>query len=476
MKNKDLASIWNILVNKNIYRSVSIDEIISLAKGKGLIVEKAEQVKFGFNPKVEAIQLFTNKGSALYPRKRLNDLEIYKNNIAPRKNVELFWKRVDWFLPPFECPSETNEALQISHIQIKNHSSITTKELQKRFETSLSTLYSFDKVIPIVEQVFSESLYLKKHIPLIRESIFSFYSGMKIVAFSSLIPIMEDVLRSISDSDTDLDLISVVNSSVKKAIDRAKNIHTNNADWAPTEFIEISTLKVTDNRVYMLELIREWLVDSFYSNTSIYDNHSGFNRHIFAHAKSEVWQNEFNFFRALGLLQALAFIECFAVQQSQVSILPPEPNLRSKSVVQEIMVCINLQLIKQLLVSSEQLQKALPFNPTASGDGWLLRSSILAETTDKEIVRKLRDNGWNCYSVSDPVKNGEYTLVSAEKNKKNITVALLYSCASSQILYQELDKICDFILYKGSPYREHEYAINIKKAEVRPLSSWLVPN
>ncbi|MFX5756472.1 hypothetical protein ABTE27_21230, partial [Acinetobacter baumannii] len=88
--------------------------------------------------------------------------------------------------------------------------------------------------------------------------------------------------------------------------------HILGADWIPDEYIEIDVLKVMNERIRIIELIGDWLINSFYEKTNKYQNSSGFNRHFFAHAKSEIWQKPSNFFRAMGLIQALAFVECFA--------------------------------------------------------------------------------------------------------------------------------------------------------------------
>ena len=48
----------------------------------------------------------------------------------------------------------------------------------------------------------------------------------------------------------------------------------------------------------------------------------------------------------MGLIQALAFIECFAVNGNKVSISEPTPDDRAKSLHKEILAC--LVIIKKL--------------------------------------------------------------------------------------------------------------------------------
>ncbi|MEY8252078.1 MAG: hypothetical protein RPR91_06810, partial [Colwellia sp.] len=472
---KNLTAIWHIYLNKNMWGSVTLDDIKALAVSKGLSVDSIDEVEFGYMPKIKGVLLKTNLGSALYPRQKLEDIELYNKNIKPNKNYEDFWSFVDWFLPAFITNGKISSAINQSNINVIDHKQLSTEILQNNFEHSLTFIYDFSNIIPITEQTLSKSKTISKHVPLIREAMFAFYSGMKIVAISSLIPIVENIISTIIEAhDSELTIIDKVNKCIDKANEKIISMHINDADWIPEEYIEISVLKVMNERVFILELIRSWLLNSFYANTKSYKSHSGFNRHIFAHAKSDLWQNPSNFFRAIGVIQAMAFIECFAVEGSKVSIFPPNHDERSESLRQEVFACLNFQAIKKQLIVSQQISNNLPFNPTSSDDGWLTRAAILSEKMNNEVVERLRNNNWDCHLISDPIKDGEYITVEAKKEDSLVKVALLYSCASSNKLYKYLAESFDYILYQGASYKQESYAYNVD-AIIRPLNAWLAP-
>ncbi|MCP6242751.1 hypothetical protein NL433_27515, partial [Klebsiella pneumoniae] len=73
-------------------------------------------------------------------------------------------------------------------------------------------------IIPITMQVLPKSSSFNKHLPIIREAILAFYSGMQVSATASLIPIIEDIIRSILGVQSRRsDTISNVNKCIDNA-------------------------------------------------------------------------------------------------------------------------------------------------------------------------------------------------------------------------------------------------------------------
>ncbi|TKF13599.1 hypothetical protein FCV66_13320 [Enterovibrio norvegicus] len=474
--NKHIRATWDRFNNSGQMSTVTIDEVRAFAESRGLVVEGVEEVEFGWNPRIKAIQLKTDVGTALYPRKRLSEIEIYNHNIVPNQNYENFWNSVDWFMPFYIARGVIDDAISSTGINVLEYSHWNRHLLQSRFEPCLSSIYTLDNIIPITVQTLADSAAISKHLPIIKESILAFYSGMKVAAIAALIPIIEDILGSIiGEGSSDLDLVNKVNKCIDLANERVVKLHINGADWIPPEYIELSVMKVMNKRTFALETIRYWLVNSFYVKTADYDNHSGFNRHFFAHAKSDVWQNTSNFFRAMGLIQALAVVECFAVEGSKVSLLTPEPDERYDSFRLEVFACLNTQSFKAKILQQLQIDNNLPFNDTASDDGWLIRAAKLSEKMNDEIIPRLREKNWQCHSFTDPIKEGELITVNASKGSREIKVALLYTCATGNDIYKKLDESCDFILYQGAHYHQDSYAFGIT-ASVLPLNAWIAPD
>ena len=471
-----IKGIWFKFNNQNKMSTITLKEIRSHCIEKGIEILDIEESEFGFNQSISAIKLTTlDNITVLMPRYKLSEIEIYQNNILAFQNQERFWNQVDWFPPVFINREQINEGFKITNLKIGYQDILPKEELQNRFKEFFPTVYNFSNIIPITVQTFSESIAISKHVPLIKESILAFYSGMQVTSIASLIPIIEDILNTIiEESFENLNLKTKVDRCIQRAIENIKNDHILGVDWIPEEYVQDDVLKVMNERIRVIVLIGNWLKNSFYENTENYQNTSGFNRHFFAHAKSEIWQNPSNFFRAMGLIQALAFIECFAIKQSKISIFPPTFDKKSESFRNDVFACVNIQIIKKHLLQQLQINNCLPFNPTSSDDGWSGRSAILVSRMNDEIVKKLRDNGWQCHSFGQPIKSGEYITVQASKDGKNIGIALLYSCATDNAVYKELEKTCDYILYQGAPYLQSSYAHGVKK-HVGPLNAWLVP-
>ena len=115
---------------------------------------------------------------------------------------------------------------------------------------------------------------------------------MRVASIASLIPMIEDILNTIiEDSFEDIDLKTKVDLCIRRARENIKHEHILGVDWIPEEYIQVDVLKVMNERIRIIELIGNWLKNSFYEKTKNYQNTSGFNRHFFAHAKSEIWQN-----------------------------------------------------------------------------------------------------------------------------------------------------------------------------------------
>lgn len=344
--------IWEHFSHNNTMATATLEEIEAFAVHKRLEVKSIEEKASKFD---KCVILETNVGSALYPRKRLEEIELFNSNKKYYTSYEHFWKNVDWFLPPFTSRGDINEIVESTGLDVCSSGIVDKKLIQKRFEEVFSSLYSLERLVPITIQTFAISKAVSQHIPVIKESILACYSGFPKVAIAALIPIVEAALRIIiGDSGEDLDFVKKVNTSIYLANSTVKRLHFHDTDWVPPEYEELSVLKVMNERIFMLETLRSWLLNSFYAKTVDYNNYSGFNRHLFAHAKSDIWQKHTNFFRAMGLLQALVFVECFAVKGNQTSLLSPTPNQESEDFYMEVIACINSQVFRNRLLSEMQ--------------------------------------------------------------------------------------------------------------------------
>lgn len=474
--NKNLIGLWHMLHNQGLLSEISLEEIREKAEKKGILILELKEVGFGYQRRMKGVLLESNFGTIILPRTKVEDEENYQGKVEAVNNIRQYWKDVDWFIPVYISRGEINNAFKSTGAIPRDREHYDKLKFQELFDHAFPQLYNLSTIIPITMQILPKSISINKHLPIIREAIIAFYSGMQVAAIAALIPIIEDIIRSIiGDESRGVDTITNVNKCINSACKNALLMDIHNAEWIPEEYCDKVFLMATNERILILETMRDWLIGSFYANTINYSNYSGFNRHHFAHSFSNIWHHKTNFFRAMGLIQALAFVEFFAVKGSEVSFFIPSYDENSKSLHLEILACLELQANKKMAIAAIQSREGLPHTSTASDNGWLLRSGILSETMNKEVITNLKNKGWQCYNFEAPIKEGEYITVEAKKDQRNIKVALLYSCATSRETYLALESTCDYILFLSASYRIKKFTQGIIK-EVQPLSAWLVPD
>lgn len=473
MSLKYFNGVWQQI--KNHDHKYSLSKVAKLAEEKKIDFYDLKEIRFGFNSSNPAFLLSSNNGTALFPMISPDDMQLYKSNKNSVNNMMDFWRRLDWFHPPYISRGDLQDAFLFFDISMINGCTVSDLTLQRRLGDALSTIYPVGLMVVINEQVLTETISLNKYVPVIREAILAFYSGMQIAAIALLIPIVEGVLSDLIDKPSrELSIQNKVDLAIDYAQKNVASCFFGDADWIPNEYKEKDRMIVLDERYRILEMLRLWLKNSFYCDSDKYTSYSGFNRHSFAHARSQVWQNPSNFFRAMGLLQALAFIEAFSDKGKSVNIFVPESNKHTESFHAEVLACINMQLFKKTFLQEYKINNCLPCKKTASDSGWLLRAAKLSEVMNEVIIKRLRNAGWQCYDFIDPIEDGEYISVKAKRGDSDLKVALLYSCDTRNEVYKTLDKDCEYILYNGAYYKQSSYACGVK-AKVMPVNAWLAP-
>src|SRR5690606_18545833 len=89
---RKFGAVWSRFDSTNQMPTASLDEIQEFAVSKGLVVNNIKEIKFGLSPSIKGVLLETDIGKALYPRQRLDDIDIYNKNIKPNRNYEEFWR------------------------------------------------------------------------------------------------------------------------------------------------------------------------------------------------------------------------------------------------------------------------------------------------------------------------------------------------------------------------------------------------
>lgn len=464
---KIFRGIWLRLLYSKSYAKPDLVAIGKWAEDKGLSNVSVKDAETGVFVRIPAIKLISSEGKALFPKYLPDEIPGITSKKKFLRIREEVWEKADWFEPPYIMMRVTNTIIG----SLAKVLSDGSERIEGDFDHHITGIYSMVDCATAIEQLFPNSLVLKEHTKTIREAYLSYYSGYKTAAIAALIPIVESAINDFlsAEAKSNLKLLEKIDYVIDVSVEKATLIHYDHC-WIAKEFTNIEHLKLVDERIHLFETLRRWLKFSFFSKTSNYKGLSGLNRHVFAHGLSLVWQKPTNFHRLLGALIALAWLEGWVNKKANNPTFFPDRNDDSRLLFEEAQFRAKMQFFSQR-VMAERYQKygrIVPELPT--DDGWLLRASILSEKCMAELVRPLKDKGWNLI-VSDPQRDGEYMLVEGIFDSQRISVALLYSCGTGNKTYKKLDESCQYILYLGAPYHQEQYAYGIK-AHVGPLDGW----
>jgi len=343
----------------------------------------------------------------------------------------------------------------------------------KLFDYHTSTIYTLAFQAVCIEQLMPQARSLRDFCSLTREAYLAFYSGYGASSIAALIPAIEGSLtRILSEAHAGLSVSDKVNRALDRAIGCAARIHFDRM-WVPEEYLTVEYLFGQDERVFVFETFRRWLLGSFFRKTGEYDGVTWLNRHLFAHGASSSWQQAANFRRLVVVITTLGVIESWYNEAGGVPLFFPEMNEGSTLLWQKALFNAEAQgILKE--VAEQRYHKhgrLVPELPT--DDGVLLRKAILSKDCIDDLVRPLRDAGWSV-EVEEPDERALYVTVVATDDRERLGVALLYSCATTNELYRELAETCAVILYRGAPYHQEQYAHGVK-VHVGPVAAWQPP-
>lgn len=151
---------------------------------------------------------------------------------------------------------------------------------------------------------------LRPHSETAREAFLAFYAGYHAAAIAALIPVVEGAITTMFQgaAGSRTMIATKVHKVLDGARDNAASVCFDNR-WAPQEYQDPAFLRTIDSRVFIIDSLRRWLLDSFFCPTHEYKGQSGLNRHRFAHGLDTVWKRVRNFNRLLAVLEALTFVE-----------------------------------------------------------------------------------------------------------------------------------------------------------------------
>lgn len=104
------------------------------------------------------------------------------------------------------------------------------------------------------------------------------------------------------------------------------------------------------------------------------------------------------------------------------------------------------------------------------GVGVEARMNILRQAAEQQILKPLRDHGWEP-TITSEMTGGEYLIIEAQKADRTHAIALLYTSATGNHIYKALDGQVEQIFVNGALYRVDSYAHGISKP-VSPIDQF----
>lgn len=447
---------------------LSPDLVSSWASQQGVALNSIEEAEVGAFTKTPAIHLELGCGTRGYlPRVPAQGHPPWEKRRAAREQRAALWSKVEWF-EPLWIPQKRVAAL------LKDVKHGTRQRAIEMFNYHASTIYTIPFEAVCVAQLIPQTRSLEEFQPLVREAFLAFYAGYRASSIAALIPLLEGAIRRIATfpDDRSLTTVDAVDKACNGAIRKAASIYFGGA-WVPGEYSTTGYLFPLDERVFAFETLRRWLRESFFEHTGAYDGATWLNRHFFAHGMSTSWHQSSNFTRLIVALTTLGVVESWSREVDGVSLFFPAMDDGGRLLWQEALFRAEAQGILNQLAEKRYHKhgRLVPEFPT--DDGVLLRRAILSNDCIRDLVRPLRNAGWNV-EIDEPEESGLYVTLRATCGDTRFGLALLYSCATANETYKALSEQAEVILYRGSPYKQNQYARGIE-AHVGPVTGWQPP-
>ncbi|WP_206684182.1 YaaC family protein [Teichococcus aerophilus] len=94
--------------------------------------------------------------------------------------------------------------------------------------------------------------------------------------------------------------------------------------------------------------------------------------------------------------------------------------------------------------------------------GWKMRADILRRDAEQKLLVPLREHRWTA-EIERVVEEGEYVVITAERNGFKRRLALVYSSGTDNRVFRRLDEEVDLTLFNGQPYKLDEFTRGVSR-------------
>lgn len=463
---KKFIGIWRRATLEASLNALTPELVEKWARDKLLVNPVAKHANVGAFYPTPCIVLSVEDGKACFPITPISGDEDWQVRRKQHEDLAALWDKVEWFMPLWLPMGEISKLLaSVEHV--------TREQALDLFEYHTSTLYTLPFQAVCIEQILPLARSLREIVPLAREAYLGAYSGHWATSVGALIPAIEGSLtRIVADLGVKATASDKIDRAVNRAIETAAQLHFDHM-WVPPEYKTCGYLFGQDERVFAFETFRRWLKNHFFCNTDDYRGVTWLNRHMFAHGTVASWQRPTNFARLVVALATLAAIESWYDASHSVSFFLPSMNDDSTLLWQQALLRCDVQMKLKLSEQDHFRKHGRLVPPLPADNGILLRKGLLSQQCMSDLVRPLREAGWNV-RVNEPDLKALHMTVDASHGDKLISVALLYSCATDNSIYKMLAEKCVAVLYCGPLYKQDSYTYGIS-VHVGPVLGWQPP-
>jgi hypothetical protein len=214
---------------------------------------------------------------------------------------------VDWLIPAY---------IQMGYVH-RLASAIEASDEKEKLKTLreiLTWTYTAEYLADFYIGRYSQLAYVKDYARQIDESIRAYFSGYKLVAITAMIPVLEGIVRKFAGG---------------AGRDAGQGTQGIKLEFEAFVNDEAASAHRYEERLVMLEMLRDFIVDKFFANTNRYAGLDNFNRHGILHGVFEDFGEDLNFFRIITILDLLCFLLAF--RGFPVSCFAPESTDESRA-------------------------------------------------------------------------------------------------------------------------------------------------
>jgi hypothetical protein len=207
------------------------------------------------------------------------------NHRAHAERLAKIFKEVDWLIPAFKSVGFLNTFAN----QIERTPPAARPEVMRM---ALADVYNPRYLASMVLERYSKIMHVRDFSRQIDEAIKAYFAGYKFVAVTAMVPIFEGIVRKLATRQN-----RDVGQGTRKLV----------AEFDALVEHETNSPRRYEERLVMLEVLRDFIRDRFLENTKVYSGLNEFNRHGILHGIFERYGEDINFFRAITLLDLLCF-------------------------------------------------------------------------------------------------------------------------------------------------------------------------